>query len=84
MEHKMKTDIEKKMIVFMRPLFGDMARKTIENQKEKLNLMKGELTYEQYVQIVESIRDLCNKMAGNAVAEKLRKGLMQIIETEKS
>ena len=80
----MDSDIEKKMMEFMRPLFGDMARKTIENQKEKLNFKKGELTHDQYVQIVESIRDLCYKMAGNAVAEKLRKGLMQIVEAERS
>ena len=80
----MVSGTEKKMMDFMRPLFGDMARKTIENQKEKLNLTKGELTYEQYVQIVESIRNLCFKMAGSAVADKLRKGLMQIIEIEKS
>ena len=80
----MNSGIEKKMMEFMRPLFGDMAKRTIENQKEKLNLKKGELTYEQYVQIIESIRDLCFKMAGGAIAEKLRLGLMQIVEAERS
>jgi hypothetical protein len=80
----MVNSTEKKMMEFMRPLFGDMARKTIENQKEKLNLTKGELTYEQYVLIVESIRNLCFKMAGGAVAEKLRHGLMQIVEAERA
>jgi hypothetical protein len=80
----MNINTEIKMMEFMRPLFGDMARKTIENQKEKLNLTKGELSYEQYVQIVESIRDLCFKMAGNAVAEKLRNGLMQIVDAERA
>ena len=75
---------EKKMMEFMQPLFGDMARKTIENQKEKLKLTKGELSYDQYVQIVKSIKDLCLKMAGAAVANKVEQGLMQILEAEKS
>lgn len=80
----MGSSIEKKMIEFMRPLFGDMARKTIENQKEKLKLTKGELTHDQYIQIIKSVRTLCYKMAGGPVADKLEAGLMQILDAERS
>jgi hypothetical protein len=72
------------MMEFMQPLFGDMARKTIENQKEKLKLTKGELSYDQYVIIIKSIKELCHKMAGGAVASKVEKGLMQILEENKN
>ena len=78
----MDRSVEEKMMAFMRPMFGDMARKTIETQKEKLNLTKGELTYDQYLQIVESIRKLCFKMAGPGIAENVRKGLVQILDEE--
>lgn len=78
----MDRTVEEKMMEYMRPMFGDMARRTIENQKEKLKLTKGELSYEQYVQIVESIRDLSLKMAGNAIADRIEKGLLQILKAE--
>jgi hypothetical protein len=78
----MGNSTEKKMTEFMQPLFGDMARKTLERQKEKLRLNKGELTKEQYAQIVEAISDLCLKMAGAAISEKVRKGLMEIVRAE--
>ena len=80
----MDRSVEERMTEQMRPMFGDMARKTIENQKEKLGLTKGELSYEQYVQIVESIRMLCFKMAGGAIAEKMRRGLVQILDEERA
>ena len=76
----MSNDIEIEMMEFMKPLFGDMAQKTIDNQKEKLELEK-ELSHDDYVKIAESIRDLCKKMAGNAIADKIYSGLMEIIET---
>jgi hypothetical protein len=76
--------VEEKMMEFMRPLFGDMARKTIETQKEKLELTKGELTYEQYIKIIEAIRVLCMKMAGPGIAENIRKGLVKILDDEKA
>jgi len=75
--------VEERMMEFMRPMFGDMARKTIENQKEKMNLTRGELTYAQYIQIVDSIHVLCVKMAGGPIADKIKKGLIQILDEEK-
>jgi hypothetical protein len=72
------------MIEFMRPLFGDMAKATIDRQKEKLHLTKAEMTYDQYLQIVEAIADLCLKMAGAAISVKVRNGLLEIVRTETS
>ena len=80
----MDKSVEEKMMAFMRPMFGDMARKTIEKQKEKLDLTKGELTYEQYLKIVDSIRMLCLKMAGPGIAENIKNGLIRILEEEKT
>jgi len=74
-------EIETKMEEFMKPLFGDMAQKTIENQKAKLELGK-ELSRQDYKAVAESIRDLCRKMAGNAIADKIYNGLMEILEVE--
>ena len=81
-EEHMVSEVEEKMTEFMRPLFGDMAQKTIENQKEKLDLSGKSLTNEQYVEVAESIRDLCKRMAGNAIADKIYTGLMEILEAE--
>jgi hypothetical protein len=72
------------MMEFMRPMFGDMARKTIEKQKEKLNLTKGELSYDQYTQIVDAIRILTFKMAGPGIAENIRKGLIKILDEQRA
>ena len=80
----MDKEIETRMMEFMRPLFGDMAHQTIENQKEKLGIADGELTYEQYLTIAESIKDLCNKMAGSSVADRIYSGLIGILEAEKA
>ncbi|MBA3045066.1 MAG: hypothetical protein KKH41_00320 [Candidatus Thermoplasmatota archaeon] len=80
----MDRSVEEKMMNFMKPMFGDMARKTIENQKEKLNLTRGELTYEQYAKIVDSIYTLCMKMAGAAIADKMRNGLLQILDENRT
>jgi hypothetical protein len=77
----MNDDIESKMKEFMKPLFGDMAQKTIDNQKAKLELGE-EINTQDYVAVVESIRDLCRKMAGNAIADKIYNGLMEILEDE--
>lgn len=77
----MNRNVETKMEEFMKPLFGDMAQKTIENQKAKLELGK-ELSTQDYRAVVESIRNLCRKMAGNAIADKIYDGLMEILEAE--
>ena len=76
----MDKEIENQMMEFMKPLFGDMAQKTIDNQKAKLELGE-ELSQGDYIKMAESIRDLCKKMAGNAIADKIYSGLMEIIET---
>ncbi len=77
----MNENIETKMEEFMKPLFGDMAQKTIDNQKAKLELGE-EINRQDYVAVAESIRDLCKKMAGNAIANKIYDGLMEILEDE--
>jgi hypothetical protein len=80
----MDKSVERKMTEFMRPIFGDMAGRTIDNQKLKLELARGELSYEQYVRIVESIFQLCQKMAGVAIASRVQKGLMEILDAERA
>jgi len=77
----MNENIETKMEEFMKPLFGDMAQKTIDNQKAKLELGE-EINTQDYVAVAESIRDLCRKMAGNAIADKIYNGLLEILEDE--
>ncbi|MCK5309810.1 MAG: hypothetical protein KAJ64_04105 [Thermoplasmata archaeon] len=77
----MNENIETKMEEFMKPLFGDMAQKTIDNQKAKLELGE-EINRQDYKAVAESIRDLCKKMAGNAIANKIYDGLMEILEDE--
>jgi hypothetical protein len=80
----MDKSVEAKMTEFMRPIFGDMAGKAIESQKAKLDLSKGELTYEQYSKLVDSIFQLCQRMAGATIAGRLQKGLMEILEAERA
>ena len=61
------------MMEFMRPMFGDMAGRAIENQKAKLKFTKGELSYDQYVKVVDSIRGLCAQMAGGPIADRIKR-----------
>ena len=42
----------------------------------------GKLSRQDYMAIAESIRDLCRKMAGNAIADKIYTGLVEILEAE--
>ena len=77
----MNKDIESKMEEFMKPLFGDMAQKTIDNQKAKLELGE-EINRQDYMAVAELIQDLSRKMAGNAIANKIYNGLMEILEDE--
>ena len=72
-------DIEAKMIEYMRPLFGDMAEKAIENQKCKLGVTKKP-TKEDYRKIVEALRDLCKNMAGEQISDKIYAGLIEILD----
>jgi hypothetical protein len=74
-------EIESQMIEFMRPLFGDMAEKTMENQKRKLGLEEGKPSLEDYQKIAEAIRDLCRHMAGDAIAIKIYGGLLELLDT---
>jgi demethoxyubiquinone hydroxylase (CLK1/Coq7/Cat5 family) len=73
-------EIEHQMIEFMRPLFGDMAEKALENQKTKLGIKK-KASSEDYKKIAGSIRDLCKHMAGEVIADKIYTGLMEILES---
>jgi len=77
----MSNDIEIKMEEFMKPLFGDMAQKTIDNQKAKLELGE-ELSSQDYEEVAKAIRDLCRNMAGSAIADKIYTGLIEILEAE--
>lgn len=74
------TNIESQMIDFMRPLFGDMAEKALENQKTKLGIKKKP-NADDYKKIADAIRDLCKHMAGDAIADKIYGGLVDILES---
>lgn len=73
--------IDSQMVDFMRPLFGDMAEKTIEVQKQKLGIKKKSLSTEEYVMMVTAIRELCKQMAGDAIANKISEGLNEILKS---
>ena len=74
-------EIEKRMEEYLSPLFGDMASMTIKMQKDKLDL-SGEPAKDDYLAVIESIHHLCDEMAGNALANKIRTGLLDILEKE--
>jgi hypothetical protein len=73
--------VDSQMVDFMRPLFGDMAEKTIEVQKQKLGIKKKSLTTEEYIKMVIAIKDLCKQMAGDAIANKISEGLNEILKS---
>jgi len=73
--------IDSQMVDFMRPLFGDMAEKAIEVQKQKLGIKKKNLTTEEYVKMVIAIKNLCKQMAGDAIANKISEGLNEILKS---
>lgn len=77
----MDAELENRMIEFMRPMFGDMAEKTIENQMNKLGVERENLTREDYLEVAKAISDLCSHMAGEAIAHKIHVGLMEILES---
>ncbi|MBI5001027.1 MAG: hypothetical protein HZB92_05815 [Euryarchaeota archaeon] len=72
-------NVDEKIVAYMKPLFGDMAERTVGVQKEKLGLTKGELSYDEYKRVVTSIVALCRGMAGDAIARKIEDGLNGII-----
>lgn len=76
-------ELENKMVEFMRPLFGSMAERTIENQKAKLGIGEGDLSHDDYVRVIEAIGDLCKHMAGDAIAGRIQAGLTEILEVGK-
>ena len=78
----MDEELENRMIEFMRPMFGDMAEKTIENQMNKLGVERKDLTKEDYTEVAQAISDLCSHMAGEAIARKIYDGLMEILESD--
>ena len=69
------------MIEFMRPLIGDMAERAMDNQKKKLGIDKTEPSLDDYKKIAEAIRDLCRHMAGDAIANKIYKGLIELLRS---
>ena len=78
----MDEELENRMIEFMRPMFGDMAEKTIENQMNKLGVERKDLTKEDYMEVAQAISDLCSHMAGEAIARKIYGGLMEILGSD--
>ena len=74
-------EVEKKMEEYLAPLFGDMASMTIKMQKDKLDL-QGDPGRDEYEKVIESIHHLCDEMAGQALANKIRAGLLDILEKE--
>ncbi len=77
----MDEELENRMIEFMRPMFGDMAEKTIENQMNKLDVERESLSKEDYLEVAQAISDLCSHMAGEAIAHKIHVGLIEILES---
>ena len=75
-------ELEDEMVMFMQPLFGEMAAQTIENQKDKLGIGGRKMSYEDYLTLIDSIRELCKKMAGDAIASKIYEGLKGIVDAE--
>ena len=57
-----------------------MAPKTVELQKQKLGIEGKELEYEEYVQLIDSIRNMCKTMAGDAIANRIYEGLKEILD----
>ena len=77
-------DLETEMVTFMQPLFGEMADKTVELQKQKLGIEGKKLSYEEYVQLIDAIRAMCRTMAGDAIASKIYEGLKDILDQEQA
>lgn len=72
------TEIETRMVEYMRPLFGEFADSALEQQKAKLGLPERPEASE-YMRLVEGIRAMCTQIAGASVAEKVYAGLMKIV-----
>ena len=75
----MTLDLDNKMVDYMKPLFGEMAARTIQIHKERLGF-KGELNRDNYISVVKSIASLCRTMAGDAIARRMEEGLTRIVE----
>ncbi len=71
-------DVEERMELYLKPLFGDMASMTIKMQKDRLDLDE-EMNREDYLKMIDSIQHLCKEMAGDALANKIKKGLLEIL-----
>jgi hypothetical protein len=75
-----KVNIEREMVEFMKPLFGDMAEKTLLVQKDKLGFgLDPDLSSDDYLKVIKSIGNLCRAMAGEAIARKMEDGLSRIV-----
>jgi hypothetical protein len=71
-------NIDMQLADYMKPLFGEMAEKTLQLQKERLGL-KGNVSKEGYLSVVKSIASLCRMMAGDSIARKMEDGLTKIV-----
>jgi hypothetical protein len=72
-------DVDAQLADFMKPLFGEMAQRTVQLHKERLGL-KGRLGRDDYISLVKSISSLCKTMAGDAIARRMEEGLTTIVE----
>ena len=73
------TEIENRMVEYMRPLFGEFASSALEQQKAKLGFSERPGAAE-YLRLVEEIRAMCAQIAGTSVAEKVYAGLVKIVK----
>ncbi|MFH0816846.1 MAG: hypothetical protein V1934_08560 [Methanobacteriota archaeon] len=74
-----RLNVDAKLADYMKPLFGEMAERTVQLHKERLGL-RGELSRDNYISIVKSISSLCRTMAGEAMARRMEEGLTRIVE----
>ena len=74
----MAGDIDSKMAEYMKPLFGEYAAAALQQQKTKLGIQEGSGA-DDYMRLVDEIRTMCSQIAGTAVAEKVYKGLEEIV-----
>ncbi|RLF47955.1 MAG: hypothetical protein DRN20_05265 [Thermoplasmata archaeon] len=73
------SDIEVRIVECLRPLLGDMAPVAVDMQKKKLGI--GTLaTAEDYKKLAIELKNMCEEMAGEVIANKIYKMISEVIE----
>ena len=75
----MAAELETRIVEHMRPLFGEFAATALQQQKAKLGLAE-QPGRDEYLQLVEEIRTMCDQVAGPAIAAKVYEGLVKIVK----